>query len=226
MKFFQNASKEIHVFYNQSLAMLPTPAEDSRPIRQRRRSTYLNDFVVMDSIGERNDISDAKLLLKASYFEIIDLISHEMQRRFNDNNDVLLSLSSANDFDLETLKALEICGITLPSSAEMTVAKEYIDKNQKEDDSILSTLLPIKAAVPLVYDLFRAVDTFGCSTAVCEASFSSVSRVGIVGRMSMTNERLRQLSFLAFESRFIDKIQSGEILRKFNELKNRRVQLF
>lgn len=149
-----------------------------------------------------------------------------MQRRFTDNNDVLLSLSGANDFDLQTLKALEGCGITLPTSAEMTVAKAYIEKNRKEDDSILSTILPIKAAVPLVYDLFRAVDTFGCSTAVCEASFSAVSRVGIVGRMSMTNQRLRQLSFLAFENRFLDEIQPGEVLKKFNESKNRRVQLF
>lgn len=222
----KRTDEEFESFFNQSLAMLPTAVGDSRPIRQRNRSSNLNDFVVMDSIGERNEISDGKSLLKASYFEIIDLISREMQRRFNDNNEVLLSLSSANDFDLQTLKALEGCGITLPPTAEMTVAKAYVEKNRKEDDSILSTILPIKAAVPLVYDLFRAVDTFGCSTAVCEASFSAVSRVGIVGRMSMTNQRLRQLSFLAFENRFLVGIQPGEVLRKFNQSKNRRVQLF
>lgn len=164
--------------------------------------------------------------MKAAFFEITDNICQEIRRRFNDNSDILLSLAGADNLDSSSLKPLEICGINLPNSAEITVAKAYIQKNREKDASILTTILPIKAAIPAVYDLFTAVDTFGCSTAVCEASFSALSRIGVVRRMSMTNKRLRQLSLLAFESKFLDRIPKDEVLKKFNETKHRRVQLY
>lgn len=42
----------------------------------------------------------------------------------------------------------------------------------------------------------------------------------------MTNERLRNLSFLAFEEKELKKIPSDTILRHFNDAKNRRLQIF
>lgn len=114
----------------------------------------------------------------------------------------------------------------MPSSAELEVTKAYIKNNQKKTAPILATITPINAAIPVVYDLFTAVDTFGCSTAVCEASFSALSRIGVVGRMSMTSKRLRQFSLLAFESKFLEKIPKDEVLKKFDQAKYRRVQLY
>lgn len=67
--------------------------------------------------------------------------------------------------------------------------------------------------------LMEAVETFGCSTAICEASFSSFTRIGILGRICMTSERLRNLSFMAFEYKRLNLIDETKILRAVNNSK-------
>lgn len=220
----KRTNDEFEKYIDQSVTLLGEPISEPRPIRNRRRSSMLSNCVVMETIGERNGENE-KTLLKAAYFEIIDNISSEIQRRFNDNSDILLALSSAEEFDLKKLKPLESCGVTLPTVAHFIVAEEYAKKHRKEGSSILQTILPIKDVIPDVYDLFAAIDTFACSTAVCEAGFSALKRVDVVQRLSMTNERLRQLSFIAFESKTLNEISNGEILERFARSKNRRVQM-
>lgn len=64
----------------------------------------------------------------------------------------------------------------------------------------------MREAFPDVYKLFAIIDTFGCSSTICECSFSAVDRVGTDKRLNMGDERLRQLSFLAFESKRLRKL--------------------
>lgn len=128
-------------FESQSRSMLPAHV-DSRPIRNRRRATQLKDFVVLDTIGESIGELYEKEVLKASYFDIIDFILQEMQSRFNDNNDILLSLSAAEEFDLEALKVLGSCGVIMLNIHQREVAKEYTVKNRKEGSIVLATLHP------------------------------------------------------------------------------------
>lgn len=85
-------------------------------------------------------------------------------------------------------------------------------------------LLPVKDAFPTTYHLLEAGDTFGSSTAINECSFSAVARIDTVRRMSMSDRRLRDLSFLAFEKKRLSSIKEDDIMRKFSE-KNRRIQL-
>lgn len=73
----------------------------------------------------------------------------------------------------------------------------------------------MKEAVPNVYKLFCAVDTFGCSTAFNESSFSCLGRIDIVKRMSMTSKRLCNLGLLACEKTILKEITDEEILMKF-----------
>ena len=47
----------------------------------------------------------------------------------------------------------------------------------------------------------------------------------VPSRLSMTNKRMRNLAFLAFESKRI-KISFDTVLRKFDDAKERKVQLF
>lgn len=49
--------------------------------------------------------------------------------------------------------------------------------------------------------MMAAVDAFGSSTKVCECSFSVLDRIGTPKRMSINNDRLRNLTFLAFEKK-------------------------
>lgn len=62
-------------------------------------------------------------------------------------------------------------------------------------------LFPIKEAFAETYNLFDAIETIASSTAINECSFSALSRVDSIRRMSMTDQRLRDLSFIAFEKK-------------------------
>lgn len=85
----------------------------------------------------------------------------------------------------------------------------------------------MKEALPTVFQYFCAVETFGNSTAICECSFSAVSRVQTVRRLSMRSKRLSDLALLAFENGRVqgDEAQE-EILRYFNDKKTRKMQLY
>lgn len=74
--------------------------------------------------------------------------------------------------------------------------------------------------------MYAIIETFGCSTAVCEASFSALAQINIKTRLSMTNERMQNLAFLAFERERLKTVPIDEVLRKFDNAKQRKVQLF
>lgn len=77
-----------------------------------------------------------------------------------------------------------------------------------------------------VYNLYAAIETFPSGTAVCETSFSTLTRIMRPQRISMLTDRLNNLSFLAFEHKRLDVLDYDAILRRFDALKNRKVQLF
>ncbi len=58
------------------------------------------------------------------------------------------------------------------------------------------------------------------------ASFSALERLGRKTRMSMTTDRLRNLTFLAFESKRLDSMDIDEVLKMFNANPKRRIQLY
>lgn len=83
----------------------------------------------------------------------------------------------------------------------------------------------MREAFPLVYKMMAAVDTFGSSTVICECSFSALERVGVPKRLSMNEDRLRNLTFLAFETKRVAKISIDEVLYRFSKNPKRRMGL-
>lgn len=127
----------------------------------------------------------------------------------------------------------------------MVVAKAFIEKRREEHDekqkeleksgekrlfkerfNILPELFKMKIAFPDVYKMFAAVDTFGSSTSVCECSFSALDRIGTPKRISMKNDRLRNLTFLAFEKKRLSNLPIDEVMKEFNKNPNRKLQLY
>lgn len=211
--------------------------EPTQSTRRRRRSTLLNDSVVMSTLGE-GDTDDEKVSLKRCFFEIIDLVVAEMERRFNQNNDILMAVAAADDFlnddfSLDALQPLTTLNVELPSPEEYAVVRSFLlnkkneEKNEKAKKkfSILQALFIFKDAFRVTYRLFEAIETFGSGTTINEASFSALSRIDTVRRRSMTDQRLRDLSFIAFEKQRLDSLTIDSILQKFAE-NNRRIQLF
>lgn len=194
----------------------------------------MNDFIVEESLGERGNEIDE---IKSCFYEIIDVVLSEFNARFTENNEFLLAVSNSIDMEMSDLEPLAKLGLKLPSDNELKTAKKYVDKKKedwekfKEKDSqnrfnILTTLYEVKEAFPDVYRLYAAIDTFACSTAVCEASFSALTQINVANRLSMTNKRMRHLAFLAYEHKRLNNIDIEDILREFNNKKERKIQLF
>lgn len=192
-------------------------------INNRRRSVHERE-------AERAD------KIKSAYFKALDIIITEMNRRFHENNEILIALSTSRKMDLNLLKPLaQLNRIEMPSSSELEVARKYLESHWSSDDcqtdesnekDVLKHLFPVRAAFPAVFKLFCAIESFPCSTTISECSFSCLARVGILGRVHMSNERLRNLTFLAFEQKQLANISAETILQYFNNMKNRRLQLY
>lgn len=212
--------------------------ERSRPVRERRRSTMLQQYAVEETLGERSEDS---VILKSAFFETIDIVLNEMQYRFIKENAILTAIDSAEEMDLEKLRPLEELGIQLPTEIELQIAKEYLNEIRKENEelnkkkmpeenivntAVLAELYKVRHGMQSVYNLFAAIETFPSGTAVCESSFSALTRVMQPKRVSMTTARLNNLSFLAFEHKRLEAIDVDAVLKRFNDLKNRKVQLY
>ena len=83
----------------------------------------------------------------------------------------------------------------------------------------------MQTAFPSVYQFFAAAATFGASSATCEASFSTLTRVLMAYRRSMTHERKRNLVILAFMRSYTKNVKMEEVLRCFSK-NSRKLQLF
>lgn len=198
----------------------------------------LKGSVVEVTLGER---SETAVVLKSAFYETIDIILAEMVNRFIKEDAILTAIETADDMDLNKLQPLtELC-IELPTELELKIAKEYINRirekneelNQKkkpEDEEIktvvLTELYKVRQGMESVYNLFATIATFPSGTAVCESSFSALTRIMRPQRISMSTDRLNNLSFLAFEHKRLESIDLDAILQRFNSLKNRKVQLF
>lgn len=57
--------------------------------------------------------------------------------------------------------------------------KDWENEKTKANDAkrfnTLATLYEVRDAFPKVYETYAIIETFGCSTAVCEASFSALA---------------------------------------------------
>ena len=67
-------------------------------------------------------------------------------------------------------------GITLPSQEELAVVKKFLSERPEEKNK-LGILYKFRAAFKESYELLAAVETFGCSTAVCESTFSTLTSI-------------------------------------------------
>ena len=241
------SSESFDLIWKEAEELVKTRADNNshiqeRPRRNIKRPLSLADSILTDRTGERN--FDNKIEISSAYYFVVDVFLAEIEKRFENNSEILTAISDASEFDVELLRPLEEIGVVLPPHAEMVVAKNFIttrrqihvEKLAKMDEKearsfdnrfkLLKELYPMKEAFPAVYAFFATRDTFGCSTTTCETSFSALARLDLKSRMSMLNERLRQLSFLAFEKKRLKNISVDDIMRMFSENPKRRIQLY
>jgi hypothetical protein len=220
---------------NEAKNMLPVQSSvedngdehNARSKRKRTLNSRLAEFVVTEPIGqvELEASVSPENKMKTMLYEAIDTILSELQRRFTGNGWLYasvkcLSRKSAKFLDAKSLSPLKKLGIKLPTEQELQLCKNLIDKTVAEGDpqefcSILKHLYAHKLGLQLSYELFAAVATLGSSTAICESSFSTLTRIDTAQRRSMTDLRQQNLALLAFEKRRTAEIDMQQFITNF-----------
>lgn len=109
--------------------------------------------------------------------------------------------------------------------ASTLIEREFDSKSHKTLHELCLFLHPYRKGFNEVYQLYAAALTFGSSNAVCEESFSTLSRVLVPYRRSMTHKRKSNLVLLSFLSDYTQKINMDEFLHKF-AARSRKIQLY
>ena len=90
---------------------------------------------------------------------------------------------------------------------------------------VFKELYELKSMIPDVVKFFEIFLTLPVSTASCERCFSGMARVKNFLRNRMTDERLSNLCVLAIEKNETKNINKDDLLEKFINLNDRRLQL-
>ena len=150
----------------------------------------------------------------------------EIQNRFAEINSsyiicIIAMLPSSKDF-LKQSTVTELADLLEISKEdlkiELPVVSKYLKSNVDKNadlQHILDALFTVKSAFPCVYRLYAGAVTMGISTAVCENSFSTLTRILRPTRRSMSPERLSQLIVLAFKKELTSNIDMEEFVKIF-----------
>ena len=111
--------------------------------------------------------------------------------------------------------------------AQKFIFGEIEGKSISSVPELCELLLPTKTAFPSVYKLYAGALAFGASTAVCEASFSVITKLITKNRQSMSQGRKTDLVslILAFCQSRTKRLDVDKFLHRFSSDK-RRLQLY
>jgi len=91
--------------------------------------------------------------------------------------------------------------INIPSKGEIICVKNYLKENNISNKNILLEFYQQRKAFRATYEMIAVVEVFGCISAVCESTFSCLTRFNNPQRQSMSHTRLSNITLLAFESK-------------------------
>jgi len=188
--------------------LLPDVDETADNNRISKRKVKLNDrfsnFVLMESSGLYSNRSTNNY--QQIYFEIFDLVINEMNTRFFSNNSLINVIDKIYNFDFDDINELQIqaltkLNITIPCKEEFVCVKKFFQENNIKKKDYFSKLFHQKVAFKDTYNLLATITVFGCSSATCEASFSTLNRVLTPHRQVMLFGREANLTILPFEKK-------------------------
>lgn len=135
---------------------------ESRPVRNKQVSKVLNNAIVLSTIGQRSidhseqpEISDDNRLKsssKTAYFQIIDTMAGELERRFVENEAIVAmdTLHPSNPTFIDITQILQLTeqykclGSNDLLKNEVVIAKEMLRKSDaKCTDDVIQQLLPL-----------------------------------------------------------------------------------
>ena len=100
---------------------------------------------------------------------------------------------------------------------ECVIAKCTLkDKNITTINDVLSEIVPLKEAFPVLVKLLQIVLIVVVSTAECERSFSSLRRTKTYLRSTMSEQCLVDLAVLSIEKELSKNLSLDEVIDKFS----------
>ena len=226
----------------------PTACDDASQPRKRTctANSRLGDFILEQTSGARYCSDSSEMTeQRRLFYSCIDAVVGEISRRFGEKNLAIMESISALDPDSPTfmdpkiVNPLLLLTGTAMAESEFVVARQYIkdeierqttpDEGKWTINKIIRHFHTTLEAMPSVLVAFKAALTFGASTSSCENSFSMLKIVFSEHRRSMSHIRKASLVQLAFEKNLTAKCRKewkDKLLRRFHDLKNRKLQLY
>lgn len=212
--------------------------------RSRKLPSKFNNTIIIQKI---TSLEEDRCVTKKSefqtklYYPVIDRITSELCRRFEENNSVLKGFSvlnpSSNIFlNLEQLTPLAIhYGCDLASvETELKLLPKTIERyeiNHNVKIKTVSNLAVLLQEFKLVFHelnkLCRITITVPSSSASCERSFSGLKRIKDYLRTTMSQGRLTDLGILYVEKNIIKTLDLDVVVDLFaTKHNNRKIALF
>ena len=197
----------------------------------------MQDGVILEPTGTRDDLTTSQQYKISVYFPILDTIIAEMKRRFEDKNLRLMKAvdccnpSSSNFLEFDCLLPMvESYSSHLNQhllQMECTLAKQTLQGKEMETiNDVLKEIIPLKTAFPNLVKLLQLVLTVVVSTASCERSFSALKRIKTYLRSTMSEQRLNDIALLSIERRVVESLLLDDVIDRFAAIdKNRRIVL-
>ena len=205
--------------------------------RKRKRPACLTESVVYESIGSRETLSASEEFKTQLYFPVLDKFLDELNRRFHDQNVILLRgisacTPTASNFlshaDLHSFS--EMYGIQAGPTLEVEVdlVKRLILSSSIDSLTFFrSYLYSCRPAYNILYQLAQIALTIAFTSAESEQSFSALKRIKTRLRSTMAEDRLSALAILSIEREIAEKQDYDTIIDEFASAdKNRRIVLF
>ena len=213
----------------------------TRPRQHRRTPASLGNYLLTaDSIGvEEMSQSSSEGYKISVHFPTIDVIIAEINKRFSDDNLLLmkgidaLCPNSSSFLSIAKMEPfLQQYSKCLPQldnlKNEVILLKNYLTRNPIPEETrgssglhaLSDCIQPMKAAFPILNECFHIALTLGTSTATVECSFSSLHRVKTYLRSTMTQQKLNSLALIYIERDLSSRLWESLVLQFSQTHKN------
>ncbi|XP_022166373.1 zinc finger MYM-type protein 1-like [Myzus persicae] len=211
-KFFELYEQSLVIAQN---SKIPTPSSDNLSSkRTQQNSSTLADYYVTITTGKRKRMAyssdDMKTEQKRIFFNILDVIYFEMNRRFNTKDDMYATLEALDQNSSTFLDSEIICRYA--ETFPFYRSNEFITK-LKCQCQLGKTLF---LSVSDIFELYQEVKKYKVgfeeltkiienvlvvpvSSASAERNFSTMKRVKTYLKSTMTSSRLNNLTLLSIE---------------------------
>ncbi len=217
--------------------------ERAKSARSSKPSKSLAESVILTTLGQRStdqsnvhNKPDYYTKFRVLYFEIIDKMTGELERRF-EKNDVFqavdtLQPSSATFLLFEEMKPLldmysHLLFDQKMFAAEVVIAKEMILKQElRLSEDVIKRIVEMETAFPNLSLFCKLVMSFPVASASAERSFSTMKRVKTYLRSSTSDDRLSHLCILSSERELSGQLMTNpnDVIDHFARMKSRRMQ--